>query len=219
MNQIVVILLAAVAGLSTCADRAFASLPGASAAMQCEALASIDFSALADEPTQVTAARWIAASASAGAYCEVTGYVSPQVGFKLGLPADWNGKLLERGCGGDCGSIADAKCAVPIDRGYACIGFDGGHTGSGGRWALNNLQAEVDFGYRAAHVTALAGKAIVERFYERAPRHAYFWGSSTGGRQALVEAERFPWDFDGIISGAPWINDTDSAMAMVWANR
>jgi Tannase and feruloyl esterase len=186
---------------------------------QCTMLELTDLSTVEDTPTQITAATWVTATTSAPAYCQVTGYVSPQVGFIIGLPIDWNGKFLERGCGGDCGSIAEAKCTVPIQRGYACIDFDAGHSGSGGLWALNNPQALVDFGYRAAHVTALAGKAITERFYNRAPRYAYFWGSSTGGRQALVEAQRFPWDFDGIISGAPWINDTDSAMAMVWANR
>jgi hypothetical protein len=190
-------------------------------ATQCKMLEQAELSNVADAPTQVTMARWIEASAGVAASCWVTGFVWPQVGFILGLPADWNGKFLERGCGGDCGSIDDAvtKCSAPIQRGYACIGFDGGHTGGGGLWAVNNLQAQVDFGYRAAHVTALAGKAITERFYQRVPSYSYFWGASTGGRQALVEAQRFPWDFDGIISGAPWINDTDSAMNVVWANR
>jgi Tannase and feruloyl esterase len=192
------------------------------AATQCTALASADFSNVQDAPTQVIAVTVVAASGDAPAYCQVHGYVSPQVGFKIGLPiSGWNGKLLERGCGGDCGDISDAmtKCNEPMQRGYACIAFDAGHTGGGGLWAFNNLQAQVDFGFRGPHVTALAGKAIIERYYRKAPRYAYFWGGSTGGRQALLEAQRFPWDFDGIISGAPWINDTDSAMNMVWANR
>src|SRR5262249_32867467 len=96
---------------------------------------------------------------------------------------------------------------------------DMGHRGTelDGLWAYDNLQAQVDFGYRAVHVVAVAGKAITERFYGETLRHAYFLGGSTGGRQALVEAQRFPWDFDGIIAISPWIDDTESAMEMVWA--
>jgi feruloyl esterase len=93
-----------------------------------------------------------------------------------------------------------------------------GHRGKDqdGLWAYNNLQAQVDFGYRGAHVAAVAGKAIAERYYGHAPKYSYFHGCSTGGRQAMVEAQRFPWDFDGILGGGPWINDSDSTMAMVW---
>jgi len=68
-------------------------------------------------------------------------------------------------------------------------------------------------------VAALAGKAIVEPYYGKSVKHSYFMGDSTGGRPALVEAQRFARDFDGIVSGAPWINDTESAMNMVWAHR
>jgi feruloyl esterase len=149
------------------------------------------------------------------------------VGFKLGLPPanEWNGKFFEVGCGGACGSTAQFDggaswtCPEPLRRGFACIAFDAGHSDSGDLWAVNNLQAQIDFGYRGAHVTAVAGKAITERYYGKAPTYSYFCGCSTGGRMALVEAERFPWDFNGIVSGAPWINDADSAMNFVWANR
>jgi feruloyl esterase len=163
---------------------------------------------------------FVPADAQHGAYCQVTGYVAPRVGFEIRLPAEeWNGKLLEVGCGGDCGYIAGGACRGPLDRGYACIATDTGHRGQGGAWAYNDADALIDFGYRAMHVVAVAGKAIVRRHYGSAPRHAYFFGCSTGGRQALVEAQRFPWDFDGIISGAPWINDSDSAMNYLWAAR
>ena len=219
------IALAVTFGLSVPIDRANAASAEV-AATQCKALASADFSTIEDAPTQVIAASPVAGTDKVLAHCQVQGYVAPQVGFKIGLPspATWNGKFFEVGCGGGCGDTdyfgMPRACGEPLERGYACIAFNGGNSGGDGLlWAANNLQALVDFGYRGAHVTALAGKAIIERYYGKPPVHAYFCGCSTGGRMALIEAQRFPWDFDGIISGAPWINDTDSAMNFVWANR
>lgn len=160
------------------------------------------------------------ASGDVPAFCQVTGYVAPNVGFEIRLPAAvWNGKLLEIGCGGDCGFISAGACRGPLQRGYACIATDTGHRGQGGMWAQNNLEGLIDFAYRSIHVVAIAGHEIVTRYYDTPPKHSYFFGCSTGGRQALIEAQRFPWDFDGIISGAPWINDSDSAMNYVWAAR
>ena len=104
-------------------------------------------------------------------------------------------------------------------RGYACLFSDGGHTGSGGLWAYHNLQAELDFAIRGPHVTTLAGKAIVREYYGKAPHKSYFWGCSKGGKQALMEAQRFPWDYDGILAGDPSMGGGDIAMAFLWAVR
>ena len=112
-------------------------------------------------------------------------------------------------------------CDGPLRRGYACIVSDSGHQ-SGARdakWAYNNILAQIDLGYRGAHVTALAGKAVAEYFYGEPPRKSYFTGCSNGGRQGLMEAQRFPWDFDGIIAGAPAQQDPEVAMDMLWASR
>lgn len=149
-----------------------------------------------------------AASNELPAFCRVQGYIAPNVGFELRLPVDkWNGKFLEVGCGGFCGILDGAVggCMDPLRRGYACIATDMGHKGNGRDmvWAYNNLQAEVDFGFRSTHVTLLAGKAIAERFYSKAPHKSYFVGCSTGGRQGMMEAQKYPADFDGIIAGAP----------------
>ncbi|HJQ41063.1 MAG TPA: tannase/feruloyl esterase family alpha/beta hydrolase, partial [Thermoanaerobaculia bacterium] len=163
---------------------------------------------------------FVAADAQGPAYCQVTGYVASNVGFEMRLPAaSWNGKMLEVGCGGDCGYIAAGACRGPLARGYACIATDTGHRGQGGAWASNDLEALIDFAYRAIHVTAIAGREVVKRYYDAPPKHSYFFGCSTGGRQGLIEAQRFPWDFDGIISGAPWIQDSDSAMNFIWMSR
>jgi hypothetical protein len=160
------------------------------------------------------------------ASCQVVGYVAPSVGFVLALPAtNWNGKLIQLGCGGFCGSVEPGStipfdCDDPLRRGYACIVSDNGHRSSrGALWAYDNLPAEIDHAYRGVHVTALAAKAIVERFYGRAAQKSYFMGSSTGGRQGLIAAQRFPWDFDGIVAGVPSLSVAGIHMNLLWGNR
>jgi hypothetical protein len=187
--------------------------------LQCNALASTDFSNVRDAPTQVTETKRIEASDGTPAYCRVRGYVTRSVGFELDLPeSNWSGKFFESGCGGFCG-VVRANCSDKLRKGYACLASDMGHrgTGSDGLWAYNNIQAKIDWGYRATHVVTVAGKQITARYYGREPSHSYFMGGSTGGRQALVEAQRFPWDFDGIIAIAPAPSHTGVVMNMLWA--
>lgn len=175
---------------------------------------------LQDAPTHITEATWVGEHGTAPAYCRVRGYVEPHVGFAILLPGSrWNGKLIEMGCGGACGVIDEQSCGDPLHRGYACITSDTGHRGDSGdwKWAKDNVRAKLDYGYRGAHVTALAGKALTQLYYRRPPRESYFDGCSTGGRQAMVEAERFPWDFNGIIAGAPPLNFTANSLAQLWA--
>lgn len=182
--------------------------PATALGEKCAALMAKDFSATPEAPTRISSARLIPAADGKPNYCEVQGYVAPQVGILMWLPSEkWNGKFLELGCGGFCGVTYQIhRCDTLLAKGYACITTDMGHKGepmSGVQWAYNNPQALVDFGYRATHVTAVAGKAIAESYYGRKPDKSYFYGCSCGGRQGLVEAQRFPWDFDGIIVGAP----------------
>jgi hypothetical protein len=188
----------------------------------CAAIAETNFSEIQDAATRVTSANVVEASGDMPAYCRVQGHVMPSVGFELRLPmSNWNGKFFEVGCGGFCGNISQTACDDPLRRGYACIASDMG-TKSGRIDALvfyNNLQAQIDFGFRGAHVTALAGKAITEHFYGRAPNKSYFHGCSSGGQQALSEAQRFPWDFDGIISGAPSPTFSGPMMYYEWSGR
>jgi hypothetical protein len=191
----------------------------ASGAAQCSALASADFSGLQDAPTQLTAAKPVDAKGKLPAYCRIEGYVAPQVGFELRLPlSTWNGKFLALGSGGTGGAIEGDACNAAIRRGYACMVTDTGHkgTGSDGLWALNNLPAQIDFGYRAVHVMTLAGKALIERYYAKTPFQSYFMGCSTGGYEALVEAQRFPWDYDGIVAGSPDMDEIDLALRLLW---
>jgi hypothetical protein len=191
------------------------------APLRCATLLTNDLSGLADAPTQLTSAQYLERNADRPDACHVSGYVAANVGFAVALPADWNGKLIQLGCGGFCGSADLGYCDPVLRRGYACAVSDNGHksTGADALWAYDNLQAEVDHAFRAAHVTAVASKALVERYYGRAATHAYFNGASTGGRQALMEAQRFPWDFDGIIAGSPSLSVAGVHMNLLWGNR
>jgi feruloyl esterase len=179
----------------------------AATAEQCSVLADTDFARVLDAPTRVVAATVVAATGSLPAYCRVEGYVAPQVGIEFHLPmAGWNGKLIVAGCGGMCGSLQGLEsCPEALARGYACGTTDMGHRAPSmdGKWAYDNPVAEIDVGHRATHVATLAGKAIATAFYDAPIQRAYFRGCSTGGRQGLVEAQRYPYDFDGVIAGAP----------------
>ncbi|MEO8450967.1 MAG: tannase/feruloyl esterase family alpha/beta hydrolase [Gemmatimonadota bacterium] len=217
------LLLPAMIALSVGATPARAQQPAAvETAAKCAALGGLDLSGTPDAVIQVLATTDVAQHGSQAGYCEVAGYVAPSVGFALRLPSDhWNGKFIELGCGGACGFTAHvAACAEPVQRGYACIVSDGGHKARGDvKWAYNHPEAVLEYFVRASHVTAIAGKVISERYYHEAPQKSYFLGCSAGGLQGTVEAERFPWDFDGIVVGAPSLSLTGLWLSLMSANR
>jgi hypothetical protein len=190
-------------------------------ASHCAEMAGARFASVLDAPTSVVKAEVLAANAARPAVCSIEAYVSPTDRFGLWMPVQgWNGKYLVSGCGGMCGVVAmDFACPSHVRDGYACLQTDMGHTSTlrDAAWALNNLQGAVDFAYRSTHVTTLAGKAIIAAYYGRAIDESYFMGCSTGGRQGLVEAERFPFDFDGVIVIAPVIDETGSAIQLMSA--
>ena len=195
------------------------------ATTQCTALIQKDFSSIPDAPTQLTGAQPVSDGALPD-YCRVSGYVTPAVGFELRIPLQgWNQRLLFQGCGGFCGTLRQIEdCNDALLRGYACITTNLGHVGTplDGKWAYNNRPAEIDFYFRATHVTALAGKAIVTEFSGEQPRYSYLRGCSTGGRQGLISAQRFPEDFDGVIAGAPAGVSPGGGLHLIWsalANR
>jgi feruloyl esterase len=126
---------------------------------------------------------------------------------ELWMPTDnWNGKLLVVGNGGFAGSIqgyGDMQIALRL--GYATAATDTGHNaadGPNGMFALGHPEKIVDFAYRAVHETTVESKRLVKAYYDRAAQYSYFKGCSTGGRQAVMAAQRFPDDYDGIIAGA-----------------
>lgn len=158
---------------------------------------------IAPAGTTITAAELVAASATEPAHCKVDGHAASPgntVNFRLGLPADWNGKFYFEGVGGLGGAIG--SLGKGLARGYASASTDTGHLASDPDWGKSRAK-EIDYGYRGTHVTAVAAKALTASFYQRPPAHAYFNGCSNGGRQALMEVQRYPSDFDGVIAGDP----------------
>jgi hypothetical protein len=145
------------------------------------------------------------------AFCRVAGTIKPtddsDIHFEVWMPAaGWNGKLQGVGNGGFAGSLSITGMAPELRRGYATATTDTGHNGGttpGATWALGHPQKVIDFGYRAIHETTVAAKALIAAFYGEGPKKSYFNSCSNGGRQALMEAQRFPEDYDGIIAGAP----------------
>jgi poly(3-hydroxybutyrate) depolymerase len=182
--------------------------------MDCAQLISlrgVPISSVAGVPMRVVSAQVV--KEGPAPYCEVKGYVSPQVNFEVHLPTEnWTQRFVQVGCGGLCGTlravrVGNADGCAPAQNGeLALAGTDTGHTGSGGTWAANDPQLRADFGYRAEHVTALAAKALIQRYYGQKQAYAYFVGCSEGGREAAMEAQRYPEDFNGIVSGAPALN-------------
>jgi hypothetical protein len=156
-------------------------------------------------------------------FCRVEGVIQPSsdshIEFEVWLPAfKWNGKVQGAGNGGFAGSINYFGLAESVLGGYASSSTDTGHKGDAtdARWALGHPEKIVDFGYRAVHETAEKSKLIVRAFYEEDVKHSYFSSCSNGGRQALMEAQRFPADYDGLIAGAPAGSFTHIVGSFTW---
>jgi feruloyl esterase len=159
------------------------------------------------------------------AFCRVVAEVSPTpdsaIKLEVWLPASgWNGKYQGQGNGGFAGMIGYPALGAAIKRGYATAGTDTGHAGGDAAWALGHPEKVIDFGYRGIHEMTLKAKALIEAFYSDHPQHSYFASCSDGGREALMEAQRFPQDYDGILAGAPanfWTHLLVDAMWVVQA--
>ena len=168
---------------------------------------------------RITDATAIAAAATGvirAAHCRVDGIIGTETRFRLLLPDDWNTKFFMGGGGGFVGSVQNEAVAT-VNQGYATVGTDTGHQGSGldASWAHNSPERRANFGYLAIHRTADTAKAIVAHYYGSEATRSYFSGCSRGGGQALMEAQRYPQDFDGIIAGAPAYDWTGIGSQMI----
>src|SRR3954452_12310983 len=189
-----------------------ADLPAVKPGMDCAAITSLDLSRVTDAPVTITSAT-VSSQGAPTPYCAVRGTIAPADTIVMRLPLDgWTQRYVQTGCGGLCGSAninygqADG-CPIVADGSVASATTDMGHQGlDDGSWAAGNPQAQIDFAYRGVHVTAQVAKAIIARFYGRRAAYSYFTGCSDGGREALMEAQRYPGDFDGIAAGAPASN-------------
>jgi Tannase and feruloyl esterase len=213
-------------------------------AQACSALLAFDLQTARGGPAVITATRFVEVPASGlehfmfapsgfattsnrpanriHQYCEVSGYVAPQNKFELKLPspADWNQKFFFYACGGFCGTLFVDAPNLGVARGSASITSNGGHDsplGFDGAWAANAPELQEDFGWRSTHVVTLIGKAITTHYYAKAITHSYIVGNSKGGQAVLMEAQRFPEDFDGYMPSAPVYDYTGrNVFAAAW---
>ncbi|MDI9612407.1 MAG: tannase/feruloyl esterase family alpha/beta hydrolase [Acidobacteriota bacterium] len=145
-------------------------------------------------------------------------------GIELRMPLDWNGRMLFQGGGGLDGVLIPAFGSVSgfpsaLARGFAVVSTDGGHRGRNNvdaRFAVDQ-QAKLDFAYQAVARTTREAKALIGRYYGRKPEYSYFMGCSTGGREAMMAAQRLPLEFDGVVAGNPSFNLTQVAVNQIWS--
>jgi feruloyl esterase len=201
------------------------------ATRSCETLATLQLPYATIVSSRTVAAGPAASNAAQGtasvevpAHCEVRGISRPsldsEITFEVWLPlTGWNGKYRQNGNGGFAGIINRAGLVDPLRRGYVVAATDNGHDATKtpqGTFAVGHPEKVIDFGYRAVHDTAQQAKAIATAFYGTPPSRSYFVGCSDGGREALMEAQRFPEDFDGIIAGAPANDWSHLFTSFVW---
>jgi feruloyl esterase len=189
---------------------ALATLPIAFGAAACDELKKLEL-----KNTTITFA-----SPQSGGVCRVAATIKPtsdsDIKIEVWLPEKWNGKLEGNGNGGWTGSISDRALATGVQRGYAAAMTNTGHDGGSASFAYHHPEKLVDFGYRSTHEMTVAAKAIINAYYGKPPTLSYFTGCSAGGRQALMEAQRFPEDYDGIVAGSPGANWSGRALLALW---
>jgi len=188
------------------------SLPALAAT--CADLGNLDIETVHITETQVLADGELAQNSrpplSVPAHCRVAAVLSPsddsEIGMELWLPENWNGKFLALGNGGWAGNISFSAMAIGLQSGYAVASTDTGHKGGSAAFAVGHPEKVVDFAWRAMHEMTVHAKTLIENYYQQGPKFSYYQGCSTGGRQGMIAAQRFPADFDAIIAGAPVYN-------------
>jgi hypothetical protein len=196
------------------------SAPGAALKSK---IACNELRSLTSYELSVVSASIIPAAGDVPEHCRVSVLIPPEVNVEVNLPSAWNGRLYMFGNGGFAGESFEAPNRVAtrgrgLRFGFATAATDTGHSAAsepGASFAVNR-QKLVDFGFRALHVTAETAKLLVRAYYSQAPTKSYFDGCSQGGRQALILAQRFPADFDGILAGAPALANTATMLARAW---
>jgi feruloyl esterase len=187
----------------------------------CDSLASFK----GDGIVSVTA-RVVAATADTPQHCRVVGTITPEVAFEVNLPDRWNQRFYMTGNGGLAGDALDTP--TNADRtGALTSGFVHARTNTGhdarkepsGSFVMSNPQKATDYAYRAVHVTAETAKKIATDYYARPITFSYWNSCSNGGRQGLLEAQRFPDDFDGIVANAPWVDQTGFMIGAMWNQK
>jgi hypothetical protein len=198
----------------------YAALKVVEPVQACADLMNLDLSQIGGVGSKITAAE--KTSGKNGAVCAVTGVLAPTIQFSVQLPLQrWTQRYLQIGCSGLCGNISNnvgaADGCVPLNAGGFVIGAtDMGHQGQDAAFG-DDPRKRADFAYRAQHLTAVVARQLMRAFYGKPQTYAYFSGCSDGGREALIEAQRYPGDFDGVIAGAAALNfQAQNAMFHAW---
>lgn len=188
---------------------------------KCAALPSTSFGA----EVKIESATLIAATPQAPEHCDVRGVIAPEAKFAVKLPTNWNNRFYMVGGGGYAGTISHGPMNTGLQKGYATASTDTGHDAAKEPLATfanpgpNNPHADrkvLDYAYLAVHNTAVLAKQIIKAYYGSAPQYSYWVGCSTGGRQGLMEAQRYPEDFDGYVIGAPVLKISGEQMRGIW---
>jgi feruloyl esterase len=157
------------------------------------------------------------ASPNLPAHCRVIGVVAPSITFEVWLPLEnWNGKFQAFGNHGFAGEIDYSDLGPELVKGYAIASTDAGHAGPDPLPWMQNEQQIIDYGHRGVHEMTLKSKEVVRAFYGRKPKYSYFNGCSTGGKEGLMEAQRYPEDYDGIVVGHPNFDQIGNRAQYVW---
>jgi len=199
----------------------------ARAANSCEGLADLKLPHVTITEAKLVAKPPIAAPGQMAipTYCRVLATARPtgdsDIRIEVAIPEGeaWNGRYLQVGNGGFAGTIPEHSILTGVAAGYATAGTDDGHQsaiGTDARWALGHPEKVIDFGYRALKETTDAAKVIIAAHAERAPAFSYFLGCSDGGREALMEAQRYPDDFNGVVAGDPANHWTHLLAGAAW---
>ena len=185
-----------------------ASAVFAAPAIDCTQLSRTQFA----PDVTIDSAKLMAASDELPEHCEVRGMFWPDAHFVVKLPTEWNQRFQMVGNGGWAGTISESAVNQAIGMGYASTSTDTGHSSQrepGATWAMQTdenpyaARKVIDHGYLSVHETAMLAKEMIKAYYGEAPQYSYWVGCSTGGRQGLMEAQRYPEDFDGYVIGAP----------------
>jgi feruloyl esterase len=197
------------------------STPAFADGAMCAALASKSFGA----DIKIDSATLVAATPNLPEHCDVRGVIAPEARFAVKLPTNWNQRFYMVGGGGFAGQLSLPQMNPGLQKGYATATTDTGHDaakeplGTFAERRADNPHADrkkLDYAYLAVHNTAVLAKQIIQAYYGSAPKYSYWVGCSTGGRQGLMEAQRYPADFDGYVIGAPVLKISHEGMRGIW---
>jgi hypothetical protein len=228
----VVLALALFCGLAApAAAQPFANASGSLAAYTvattspqkpCDSLSAFTGDGIVSIQAQV-----VAATPDAPRHCRVSGVIAPEIAFEVNMPDRWNDRFYMIGNGGLAGEALDdpgrtSQRSAALASGFVMAQTNTGHDARkepSGSFILNNPQKAIDYAYRAVHVTADTAKRIAKAYYGKPVSHAYWNSCSNGGRQGLLEAQRYPGDFDGIVANAPWVDQTGFTLGAIWNQK